>query len=261
MTTAKRHGLLAVFAHPDDESLASGGLLARCAVEGIPTSLLCLSRGGLGAVDDAARLRMSEQRARELDAAARELGLGQVTLLDYRNGFLPWADRAEVEGDIRHAIESSRPGVVITFDNDGLYWHPDHIVLHERTTSAVAGLGAAAPALFYVSMPRGAMRQAWDEAVAGNGGANGTPVPRIVLGVEVDAFGLFSAPPTLTVDVSAFAARKLRAVRCHRSQIEGDALDRMPVAAASRVLGAELYRRAAVGARDETFLDRMGHST
>jgi LmbE family N-acetylglucosaminyl deacetylase len=80
------------------------------------------------------------------------------------------------------------------------------------------------------------------------------------MGVEVDAFGLFTKPPTLRVDVSAFAVRKLHALRCHRSQVAGDALDHMPDEAAPCVLGAELYRRADVGASRETFLDRMGSS-
>ena len=260
-THAARPSLLAVFAHPDDESIASGGLLARCAAEGIRTSLLCLTRGGLGQLDDPARVRMGEERARELASAARVLGVQEVTLLDYRNGFLPWADRATIEADIRAAIVRCQAVVVVTFDDDGLYWHPDHIVVHERTTAAVASMGAAAPALFYVSMPRGAMRAAWHAAVAALDGAEGgAPVPPIALGVEVDAYGLFTTPATLMLDVGAHALRKLRAVRCHRSQVEGDALDRMPDEAAPRALGVELYRRADVGARCETFLDAWGQA-
>jgi LmbE family N-acetylglucosaminyl deacetylase len=249
------HSLLAVFAHPDDESLASGGLLARCAGEGIRTSLLCLTRGGLGAIDDQDRLRMGESRARELEGAARELGVSDLSLLDYRNGFLPWADRDQIEADIRNAIARSGAEVIVTFDEDGLYWHPDHIVLHERTTAVVAGMGPAAPALFYVSMPKGSMRAAWAAASVGHPVAGGESA--LILGVEVDAFGLFTLPPTFTLDVSAFAACKLRALRCHRSQLEGDALDRLPDEAVARVLGTELYRRSTVGSAAETFLDRM----
>lgn len=252
------HSLLAVFAHPDDESLACGGLLARCADEGIRTSLLCLTRGGLGAIDDDLRRRMGESRAQELEAAARELGLADVTVLDYRNGFLPWVDRAEIESDIRQAIVRSGATVVVTFDEDGLYWHPDHIVLHERTTQVVAEMGPAGPALFYVSMPQGSMRAAW--TAAGVAGESLAPASARILGVEVDAFGLFAAPPTFMLDVSAFAACKLRALRCHRSQMAGDALERLPEEAAPRVLGTEQYRRAPVGAAAETFLDRMGRS-
>jgi LmbE family N-acetylglucosaminyl deacetylase len=244
--------LLAVFAHPDDESIACGGLLARCAAEGVRASLLCLTRGGLGELDDPARAQMGETRRRELDDAAAVLGLEDVTLLDYRNGFLPWADRAALESDIRAAIDRAGATVVVTFDDDGLYWHPDHIVVHERTTAVVAGMGRNAPALFYVSIPKGAMRAAWQTASAAAESA--VPVPPVVLGVEVDAYGLFASPPTLILDVGSFARTKLRAVRCHRSQVAGDALDRLPDGSADPI-GLEQYRRAPSGAQGPTFLD------
>lgn len=257
--TRAPQSLLAVFAHPDDESLASGGLLARCAAEGVRTSLLCLTRGGLGPIDDPARQRMGDERARELDAAAKVLGLHAVTLLDYRNGFLPWANRADLQADIQSAITRSAADVVVTFDDDGLYWHPDHMVVHESTTAAIAALGAEAPALFYVSMPRGAMRTAWLEATSeAERRGDAVPVPKLVFGIEVDAFGLFSRPPTLAIDASAHAAAKLRAIRCHQSQVAGDVLGRLPDEAAERALGVELYRRAVVGAQGETFVERMG---
>ena len=155
-------------------------------------------------------------------------------------------------------ITRSQADVVVTFDEDGLYWHPDHIVLHERTKSTVGRMGEEAPALYYVSMPKGCMRAAWNAAAEVTAhGQNGALVPPVVMGVEVDAFGLFTKPPTLTLDVRAFAVRKLHALRCHQSQVAGDALDRMPATAAPCVLGSELYRRADVGATRETFLDRM----
>lgn len=253
--------VLAVFAHPDDESLASGGLLAWCVSLGARVSLLCLSRGGLGLLDDPARQRMGEARARELADAARVLGLHEVTLLDYRNGFMPWADRAALEADIRAAITRAHADVVVTFDDDGLYWHPDHIVVHERVTAVVAGMGADGPALFYASMPRGRMRAAVQSATAAaEARGDEVPVPAMVLGIEPDAFGLFTTPATLAVDAGAFAQRKLAALRCHRSQMAGDPLDRLPDEDAARVLGEEWYRRADVGSRGETIIDRLGHA-
>jgi len=253
--------LLAVFAHPDDESIACGGLLARCAAEGIATALLCLTRGGLGQLDDPARIRMGERRAAELAAAAQVLGLSDVTLLDYRNGFLPWVERPALEADIGAAIARTRPDVVVTFDDDGLYWHPDHIVVHERTTAAVEALGPGAPALFYVQVPKGAMRAAWraaSEAAEAHGEVE--TVRPFALGVEVDAYGLFTTPPTLALDVGAYAVQKLRAIQCHVSQLHGDALERLPEDAAAAALGRELYRRAVTGAAAPTFLDHWGQA-
>jgi LmbE family N-acetylglucosaminyl deacetylase len=251
--------LLAVFAHPDDESIACGGLLARCAADAIPVSLLCLTRGGLGQVDDPARLRMGELRARELTAATCLLGIQDVMLLDHRNGFLPWIERSVLESEIATVVRRLRPTIVVTFDEDGLYWHPDHIVVHERTTAAVRSLGDHAPALYYVQVPKGAMRAAW-RAAAREAEARGDleAVRPFALGVEVDAYGLFTQAPTLALDVRAQAVAKLRAIRCHGSQLVGDSLDRLPESAAAEGLGLELYRRAAVGARGETFLDRIG---
>jgi N-acetyl-1-D-myo-inositol-2-amino-2-deoxy-alpha-D-glucopyranoside deacetylase len=249
--------LLAVFAHPDDEALASGGLLAWCAARGARVSLLCASRGGLGQLDDPQRLAMGEIRARELDEAARVLGLHEVILLDYRNGFLPWVEREALETDIRAAITRLKPDVVVTFDNDGLYWHPDHIVVHQRTTAVVAAMGEEAPALFYVSMPRGQMRGVLTAAIAA--AHPDAPPPQRVLGVdEVDAFGLFAGAPTLVLDAGAFAPTKLAALRCHRTQIAGDGLDLLPADEAPRLLGVEHYRRADVGARGEAFIERLG---
>src|SRR6478609_1514754 len=91
--------LLAVFAHPDDESIACGGLLALCADRGAHVALLCATHGeNHGGVRDEVWF---EQRARELDQAAGILGIRDVILLDYRDGFLPWtpdlSDRIEAE--------------------------------------------------------------------------------------------------------------------------------------------------------------------
>src|SRR6476469_6717278 len=91
--------LLAVFAHPDDESIACGGLLALCADRGARVALICATHGeNRGGVRDEV---WYEQRAGELAEAARVLGIADVVLLDYRDGFLPWAfdlsDRIEDE--------------------------------------------------------------------------------------------------------------------------------------------------------------------
>ena len=241
--------LLAVFAHPDDESIACGGLLARCADRGVEVSLLCVTRGEDATPDQDQREALAAWRSRELEAAASVLGIGDVALLDYPDGELEWlpADRgAALEADIARAIARARAEVVVTFDEDGLYWHPDHIALHHRTTAAVRSLAGAGPALFYASMPPGAMRALVD-AVGGH-----------VLGIDdADAFGTLAPSPTLVVDVSAEAVRKLAALKCHASQVAGGALDRLTEAAAPALLGVEQLRRAAVGRQGMTFLDDM----
>ncbi len=238
------HSILAVLAHPDDESLACGGLLAKCATSGARVSLFCATHGDCGGLGDV--------RVRELKAATRLLGVSKVMLLDHADGELTWAET--LEADIRSAIHRLRPDVVVTFGEDGLYWHPDHIAVHEKTTAAVASLGASAPALYYVTMPPGVMR-----AVAATvGGA--TPSPR-VLGIDADAFGALAAQPTLVVDVGPLAVRKLAALKCHRTQLRQDPLDRLGDDEAVRLLAVEHYRRADVGARTSTFLDKWGRES
>ena len=267
--------LLAVFAHPDDESLACGGLLARCTQCGVRVSLLCLTHGehGPGQGGEASpeldgdagpghdRLRLRDTRAGELRDAARVLGIRDVLLLDHEDGMLPWIDHAQLEADILDAITRFHPHVVVTFDEDGLYWHPDHIAVHERTTAAVAQLGAAGPALRYVSMPAGRMRAIVDAASKDleHDPEQGDAPPRPILGVaDANAFGSMAPAPTLVVEAGEFAGRKLAALRCHRTQFEGSALEYVSEQEAAGLLGTEHYRRAEVGSRDDVFIERFG---
>jgi LmbE family N-acetylglucosaminyl deacetylase len=249
-----------VFAHPDDESLACGGLLAWCAERGAAVSLLCLTQGEGGPGAEGTR-SLQETRAGELRDAARILGIGNLTLLNYPDGMLPWVDQEALEADIRDVIARVHPDVVITFGEDGLYWHPDHIAVHERTTAAVAGLDPAGcrPVLYYVTMPPGAMRGVVDhttrtvavQSVQGR-------LPQSIFGIEdADAFGADASLPTLVIDVSAFAARKLAAIKCHRSQLAGSALALVEERDAARLLGVEHFRRADVASAADAFIERL----
>jgi len=227
--------LLAIFAHPDDESIACGGLLALCADRGVRVTLLCATHGeNRGGVRDEG---WYEERARELEEAARILGIGEVVLLDYRDGFLPWAE--SLSDRIEEEIRRLRPDAVVTFGKDGLYWHPDHIAICEATTSAIDAMGDEGPALYYVTMPPGQMRRVldvWDHHESG--------VTSPLLGVaNPDAFGVGATPPTLVIDVSACAERKLAALKCHRTQIDGGAFARMTAEEAARFFDVEHFHR------------------
>ena len=255
--------LLAIFAHPDDESLASGGLLAWSAAVGVRVSLLCLTHGEHGHAGRRApgpeTRPLRQVRADELRAAARVLGIAHVRLLDHEDGMLPWIAPDRLDADILDEILRTRPEAVITFDADGLYWHPDHIAVHDRTTAVVAARRGDAPALFHVTMPPGAMRAVVDHAAcvsAARGLAR--PFVRSILGVaDADAFGAGAPPPTLVVHARDHAVRKLRALRCHRTQFDDCALRFVDEDDAPRLLGTEHYRRSEVGARGETIVDRL----
>jgi LmbE family N-acetylglucosaminyl deacetylase len=185
--------------------------------------------------------------------------VADLVLLDYEDGMLPWVDHEMLEADIGRAIQRFRPDIVITFDEDGLYWHPDHIAVHERTTAAVAAAGADGPALYYATMPPGRMGAVVEharETLAGRGLDRQSPL-RILGIADADAFGALAPPPTLVVDAAEFAGCKLAAIRCHESQLRDDALTLISERDAASLLGVEHYRRAAVGSPGETFVDRL----
>ena len=230
--------VLAIFAHPDDESLACGGTLARLAAEGVRVVLVCAShgeRGGeLGPVRNDA---LGGSRAREVLDAAEALGISDLLLLDHLDGDLRWSRVAEFHADIVAAIERYRPAAVITFGEDGLYWHLDHVGVHERTTTAVQSLGGAAPALYYVTMPRGVMR-----SIVNAGLARGwTPPVKGLWSLVPDAFGLEAEPPTIVVDVRDWVGPKLAAIRHHRSQMGAGPLDLITDEEARQWLGTEHF--------------------
>jgi LmbE family N-acetylglucosaminyl deacetylase len=132
--------LMAIFAHPDDESLATGSLLARYAAEGIETYLVTATRGQRGwtgpAEDNPGLEALGRIREAELHAAARLLGLHEVTLLDYVDGDLDQVDPVVATACLVEHLRRVQPQVVVTFGPDGAYGHPDHIAISQFTAAA-----------------------------------------------------------------------------------------------------------------------------
>jgi LmbE family N-acetylglucosaminyl deacetylase len=141
--------LLAVLAHPDDESRGTGGIHAKYGREGIETYLLTATRGEQGWFGDPDANpgpdALGRIREEELGNAARALGVRDVALLDYCDGEFDRAPYAEVLSKVAGHIRRARPHVVVTFDHNGLYGHPDHIAISRVTTAATV---AAADPLF-----------------------------------------------------------------------------------------------------------------
>jgi LmbE family N-acetylglucosaminyl deacetylase len=143
--------LLAVLAHPDDESFGPGGTLALYARRGVEVHLACATRGELGGAPEellAGLADVAALREHELECATKELGLSGVHLLGYRDSGMPGspdnqhpralaaAPLDEVAAQVTHLIRQIRPQVVITFDPMGGYRHPDHIAIHRATLEA-----------------------------------------------------------------------------------------------------------------------------
>ncbi len=188
--------LLAVFAHPDDESFAAGGTLAKYAATGIEVVLVSATRGeaGIGGVvaDQAGALREAE-----LCRAAAELGASQVHFLGYRDGSLPDVDPQDAVDRLIALLNRVRPKVLITFGPDGISGHPDHVAVSRWVTAAFDALhGPDAPRKLYHVAPSLATEQAC-------GVAGAPPLPAGAVGV----------------DVEAHRVAKVRAMQAHASQV------------------------------------------
>jgi len=145
--------LMAVLAHPDDESLGFGGTLAAYAAAGVEVHLLTATRGEYGRYygvrpGDAGHPGAGELgriREQELRAAARALGVSEVSLLDYRDQHLGRADPREAVSEIAAHLRRVRPDVVLPFGPDGAYGHPDHVAISQLTAGAIVAAAAPAP--------------------------------------------------------------------------------------------------------------------
>ena len=143
--------LLAVVAHPDDETFGMGGTLAFYARNGVQVNLICATRGEVGEVDEKYKGKfqtIGDLREHELCCAADALGLQKVYFLGYRDSGMPDsihnshpaalinADENEVAEKIAALIRKLQPQAIITFDPIGGYMHPDHIAVHRATVKA-----------------------------------------------------------------------------------------------------------------------------
>jgi len=248
--------ILVVLAHPDDESLACGGTIAKLADAGAKIVLLCASRGEKGAVSNPALVAgadLASVRTRELNDAARVLGISEVVVFDHPDGDLRWADVPQFHVDIVLAIQRYKPDGVITFGEDGLYWHLDHIGVHERTFTAVKSFGPWAPPLYYVTMKEGLMQE-----IVAAARSNGAVLKGRPFNVEPDAFGDYAKPPDFVVDVRDVVPRKLAALRCHKTQIGPDnAFYHLTDEQARRLLGTEQFQRSPLDAGWHSVIEQL----
>ena len=239
-------GLMIIVPHPDDEVLIAGGVLAACATTGLPTSVVCLTSGEQGPIADpglATRETLGFVRRRELAEACAELGVQWVKCYRRPDGNLAWCgDHARIAAQIGGVVLNRRPDAVISFGEDGLYWHPDHIATFELTRRALARL-AAPPALYRAVWPADLMCELVAELRQ-----RGLPSDLWELGP--DDFGTEDEERVgeLVVDVRGFTAHKLRALRCHRTQLGGGhAFAVLPDDLAERFLGVERFVAVALG--------------
>ena len=227
-----RHGLLLVHAHPDDESIGTGLTMAKYAAAGVAVTLVTCTLGELGEIippvlaylADGPHNRLGDYRRGELAAACAALGVSDHRFLggpgrwrDSGMAGLPandvpgcfWqADVNEAAAELAAIIREVRPRVLVTYDQNGFYGHPDHIQAHRvarRAVTLAADPTASAPgepwqvAKFYV-----------------------TAMPRSVAAAAGGRFWVPDEQVTTQIDGSAYLAAKIAAMRAHATQIAVD---------------------------------------
>lgn len=257
--------LLAVLAHPDDETFGLGGTLALCARRGVETYLVCATWGELGEAPEGLRgfASIAEMREAELRCASRVLGLKEVRFLGYRDSGMAGscenahpdntanAPLEEIAAKIARHIREIRPQVIITSDPSGGYGHPDHIAVQRATLEAfhmagdarveLDGLAPYAPQrLYYHTFPRRWLR--WGVRVLQWFGADPHHFGK---NRDVDLVPLIAEdwPVHATISIRTVIDVKEEASRCHVSQ--GGGMPRGALAWMARLLGAnEQFMRA-----------------
>ena len=130
--TGSRKGLpewdavLAVVAHPDDESFGLGAILDAFARAGTRTTVLCLTRGEASTIHGVSG-DLTAVRAGELEKAARALGVSATELSDHPDGALAAVDRAVLAAEIASAATRHHADGLLVFDPSGISGHPDHV--------------------------------------------------------------------------------------------------------------------------------------
>ncbi len=247
--------VLAVFAHPDDESLACGGTLARLADQGMQVVVMSASHGERGALTGPARNdALGRARLEEMYRAVNALGVAEVIVWDHPDGDLQWDHVSEFNAELVLFMRRRQPAAVITFGEDGLYWHKDHIGVYERTVTAVKSLANEAPPLYHVTMKRGVM----PEIVAAGRARGWTPTPKGFWSLTPEAFGLHAGEPSIVIDVADWVPRKLAAILSHKSQMgDNHPFEHVGPDDARRLLGLEYFHRAQLPASGAPVLESL----
>jgi LmbE family N-acetylglucosaminyl deacetylase len=252
--------LMAVHAHPDDESSSTGGVLAKYAAEGIRTVVVTCTNGEFGDApgqvkpgqdghDEAA---VAKIRLAELRTACDLLGVSDLEVLGYHDSGMPewdYKDRPDVFGNVPLAkvtarvaglIERYRPQVVVTYDDNGGYQHPDHLQAARAAVAAFSATGICSK-LYLTAMRRSGWQEVW-EALRDTG-------------ADVPDFGSMDPETerqmaeserriTTTVDIRDVLERKGEALRAHASQIDDSWFSKIPPDVVARVFGFETFIRA-----------------
>jgi LmbE family N-acetylglucosaminyl deacetylase len=252
--------LMAVHAHPDDEASSTGGVLATYSDHGIRTVVVTCTNGEFGDApgqvkpgeDGHDEQAVAQLRLAELRQSCKILGVTHLELLGYQDSGMPdwdYKQRPEafcnvplevVSGRIESLIEQYEPQVVVSYDPDGMYQHPDHV--HAARAAAAAAASAGTVAKFYQTAMRGSTwRKVW-EALR----ELGADIPdRQLTPEEEQKAAADELRITTSVDIRPVLERKREALMSHASQIEESWFSKIPPEIAAEAFGFETFVRAA----------------
>ncbi|GAB1824472.1 PIG-L family deacetylase [Herbidospora sp. RD11066] len=245
--------LMAVHAHPDDEVMGTGGVFAKYTAEGVRTVLVTCTNGeqgdGPGGVKPGdpghSEAAVAQQRLAELAESVGHLGIQHVELLGYHDsGMAGWSGNANPEAftnaDFDKAVakvaalmEEYRPQVVVTYDENGNYGHPDHIQAHRVAVAAAEATGIPAK-FYYTAMPRRVILASF-AAMKEQGIDPGWEPP--------EDFGTPDELITSVVDTHEQADAKIAALRAHASQGDSIALLSLPPEMQRGAMSTECFVR------------------
>jgi LmbE family N-acetylglucosaminyl deacetylase len=205
--------VLGVWAHPDDETYLSAGIMAQAAADGERVVCVTATRGEMGSWDEERwpSATLGQVRELELLRSLEVLGVREHHWLDYRDGACGEADAEEATGKVAAILREVRPRTVLTFGPDGMTDHPDHKAVSAWTTEAFRREAPAGARLYHAVMTPEWAR----EFVPRMNRFNvfmGPDVPPVVERGELAID--FPLPPELV-------ERKMRAIEAHVSQVEG----------------------------------------
>ena len=226
--------LLAVFAHPDDETFRPGGTLALLARNGVRVETLTFTRGEAGSCGDPPLCTIADLpavRERELRCACAALSIQPPHLLDYADGHLQEADTEMMIAHILSIVNENKPEIWLSFGSDGLSGHLDHLAVSRWTAEAFRRTEGVA-ALYTVAIPQSIAQRLDMRQVR--------PVPDESI--------------ALTVDVSPVWEAKMAAMRCHATQWSSSPMANAPKERHRLFFGREYFVRAASRGINSGFL-------
>jgi LmbE family N-acetylglucosaminyl deacetylase len=256
--------LVCFHAHPDDESIQTGGTMAKAAAAGHRVVLVLATRGEHGEVDDgflAAGETLGQRREVEVASSAAVLGVERVAYLDYADSGMMGTPENDLAGcfwqapideaaeRLAEVLRDEAADVLTVYDSDGGYGHPDHIQVHRVGVRAAELAGT--PHVFEATMNRDHLKRVMAMAAA----AGETPVTDDAPDDEfIDTLGRPESAITTTIDVQDFVAVKRASMRAHASQISDSSFFlQLPEAAFAASFGWEWFirRGAPDGHRDD----------